>query len=67
MYLIVLLKVLCSNLITIREGMDFDNTGEVTDVIFFGLQDDIPEDLNFSIVQAIQPGNNGCLDVVITR
>ena len=67
MYLIVLLKVLCSNLITIREGIDFDNTGEVTDVIFFGLQDDIPEELNFSIVRAIQPGNNGCLDVVITR
>ena len=67
MYLITLLRVLYANGITIREGIDFDNTGEVTDVIFFGLQDDIPEDLNFSIVQAIQPGNNGCLDVVITR
>lgn len=67
MYLITLLKVLCANMISIREGVDFGSTGEVSDVIFLGLQDDIPEELNFSIVQAIQPVDNGCLDVVITR
>lgn len=67
MYLIVLLRVLCANLITIREGINFDSTGEVSDVIFSGLQDDIPEELMFSFVQAIQPCDNGCLDVVITR
>ena len=67
MYLIILLKVLYANLITIREGIDCDHTGEVSDVTFFGLQDDVPEELMFSIVQAIQPGDNGCLDVVITR
>lgn len=34
MYLIALLKVLYANGITIREGIDYDSTGEVTDVIF---------------------------------
>lgn len=45
MYLITLLKVLYANGITIREGIDYDSTGEVTDVIFLGEQADVPEEL----------------------
>ena len=45
MYLIALLKVLYANGITIREGIDYDSTGEVTDVIFLGEQADVPEEL----------------------
>ena len=67
MYLITLLRVLYANGITIREGIDYDSTGEVTDVIFLGEQADVPEELLNSIVRSIQPGGNGCVDVVITR
>lgn len=66
MYLITLLKVLYANGITIREGIDCDSTGEVSDVIFYGEQADVPEELLYSIVRAIQPGN-GCVEVIITR
>ena len=66
MYLIALLKVLYANGITIREGIDFDSTSEVSDVIFFVEQADVPEELSYSIVRAIQPGN-GCVEVIITR
>lgn len=53
MYLITLLKVLYANGITIREGIDYDSTGEVTDVIFLGEQADVPEELLYSIVRSI--------------
>ena len=53
MYLIALLKVLYANGITIREGIDCDSTGEVSDVIFYGEQADVPEELLYSIVRAI--------------
>ena len=67
MYLITLLKVLYANGITIREGIDYDSTGEVTDVIFLGEQADVPEELLYSIVRSIQPGGNGCGGVLIIR
>lgn len=67
MYLITLLKVLYANGLTIREGIDCDSTGEVSDVIFLGEQADVPEELLYSIVRAIQPGGGGCVEVVITR
>lgn len=67
MYLITLFKVLYANGITIREGIDYDSTGEVTDVIFLGEQSDVPEELLYSIVRSIQPGGNGCVEVVISR
>ena len=64
MYLIALLKVLYANGI---EGIDYDSTGEVTDVIFLGEQADVPEELMYSIVRSILPGGGGCVEVVITR
>ena len=67
MYLITLLRVLYGNAITIREGIDCDSTGEVSDVIFLGEQTDVPEELFYSIVRAIRPGGGGCVEVVITR
>ena len=67
MYLIILLKVLYANGITIREGVNYDSTGEVSDVIFLGEQTDVPEELFYSIVQSIRPGGGGCVEVVITR
>lgn len=67
MYLITLLKVLYANGITIREGIDYDSTGEVTDVIFLGEQADVLEELMYSIVRSILPGGGGCVEVVITR
>lgn len=66
MYLIALLKVLYANEIMIYEGIDYDSTGEVTDVIFDGEQVDVPEELMYSIVRSILPGR-GCVEVVITR
>ena len=66
MYLIDLLRVLYANGITIREGFDCDSTGEVSDVIFYGKQADVPYELLFSIVCSIHPGD-GCVEVIIIR
>ena len=58
---------LYANGITIREGINYDSTGEVTDVIFLGEQADVPDELMYSIVRSILPGGGGCVEVVITR
>lgn len=67
MYLISLLKVLYANGITIREGIDYNSTGEVTDVIYCGEQADVSEELMYSIVRSVQLGDGGWASIVITR
>ena len=69
MYLITLFKVLYAHFITTREGINYDSTGEVSDVIFCGSQADAEacDDLMYSIVRSIQIGDGGCVAIVITR
>ena len=67
MFLETLLRVLYVTGVSIREGIDYSNTGEVTEERFRGEPDRVPSDLLYFIVRSIQFSSDGWVNVVVTR
>lgn len=64
MKLITLLHVCSDKKFRIRKGIDYENTGEVTDIVYSGVPGDVPEELLSYMVLTFDRDNDW-LDVVI--